>query len=160
MKKGTLSNRRRTPLLEYFISSIWSSSMNLVGKRQHFLICLLVSFQFHVNTRLISMTWTPSWTAIFLYSCFGLILAFSYLFYFVRNQNKTSSTTFKERFHCGAVCGVQRETTTFNFSRQEKQSVNNIWTFRKIYTATNPWHFIQWKLQITYTFRFKITNTN
>ena len=28
--------------------------------------------------------------------------------------------TFKEQFHYGAVCGVQRETA-FNFSRQENE---------------------------------------
>ena len=35
-------------------------------------------------------------------------------------------TTFKEPFHYGTVCGVQRETTTFNFSRLEKQSEDDI----------------------------------
>ena len=50
MKKGKLPNRRRTPLLEDFMISFWSSSINLVAKKKTSLndnvfSCFLVSFQ-------------------------------------------------------------------------------------------------------------------
>ena len=90
---------------------------------------------------------------IFFYSCFSLILAFSCPFYFAQNRNKRSLTTFKEWFHYGTVCGVQRETTTFNFSRQEKWSANDIWRFRKNVPVKILEILFNEKLQITHTFR-------
>ena len=86
---------------------------------------------------------------LFFYSCFSLFLAFSHPFYFAQNWNKRSLMTFKGRFHYGAVCGVQRETT-FYFSRQEKRNANDIWSFRKKYKSLIFYSMKNYKLHICF----------
>ena len=60
--------------------------------------------------------------------------------------------TFKERFHYGAVCSVHSETTTFNFSGQEKRSANDIRNFMKNVPVKSLNVLFNEKLQIMYIY--------
>ena len=60
---------------------------------------------------------------------------------------------FHEQFHYDAVCVVERETTTFDFSMQEKQSANDFEVSENNIKILDI--LFSEKLQITYMFRWK-----
>ena len=137
---------------------LWSSSINLVGKRLLWKVVFSVVFSFLSSSVLTCkmLGWFP-WLEhyleqLFFYSCFSLFLAFSCHFYFAWNRNKISLMTFKELFHYGAVYVVFKERQqhlTFLSRKNEVQMIFEVSeeNIKILHILFNE------KLQITYTFR-------
>ena len=128
MKNEKISNRRCTSLLEYFMSSLWSSSINLVAERLLWTI---------VFSHFFSVSWN-TWLWVRISHQLVRVSLFSFPFGFTKilmiSSSDPAACVFANK--CGKVCkSVQSFKDTLLFHDLRHQTV--LWTWKSRWKEKN-----------------------